>query len=117
MRYMLILALLLAMGLYATPAQAHSVKGRYFRVTSTAYTPCSAGQIMADGSRVRFGSVANNFLRFGTRIRLTKPGPYGRRTFTVRDRIGYGSQLDFWVPSCRYGFYWGRRTVVFRVLR
>jgi 3D (Asp-Asp-Asp) domain-containing protein len=74
---------------------------------------------MADGTRTRLRSVANNFLPLGSKIKITSkhPGPYGLRIFYVRDRIGHGSQLDFWVPSCRYGINWGRRTIRFKVLR
>jgi 3D (Asp-Asp-Asp) domain-containing protein len=78
-------------------------------VASTNYSPCSSGQIMADGSRVRFGSVAMNMLPLGTRIYL-RPGLYGRHRFTVRDRIGWGSQLDIWTPSCGGAVRYGRRT-------
>ena len=83
--------------------------------TSTAYSPCSSGSVMADGSHVRWGSVAQNGLRLGTRIRLTRP-VHGRRVFTVRDRIGHGTQLDIFMPSCRAAVLYGRRRVVYRVL-
>lgn len=84
--------------------------------TSTAYSPCSSGKVMADGSRTRWGSVAQNTLRLGTRIRLTHP-VHGRRTFTVRDRIGSGTQLDIWMPDCRAAIQYGRRRVTYHVLR
>jgi 3D (Asp-Asp-Asp) domain-containing protein len=76
-------------------------------VTSTNYSPCSAGSYMADGSRVRFGSVAMNMLPLGTRVTL-HPGLYGRHRFTVRDRIGWGTQLDIWTPSCGAAIAYGR---------
>jgi 3D (Asp-Asp-Asp) domain-containing protein len=82
---------------------------------STAYSPCSAGSIMADGTHVRLGSVAMNRHPLGTRITLTSRSFYGMRRFTVRDRIGYGSDLDFWTPSCRAALAWGRRTVTYRI--
>jgi 3D (Asp-Asp-Asp) domain-containing protein len=83
--------------------------------TSTAYSSCSSGAIMADGSHTRWGSVAQNTLRLGTRIRLTHP-VHGRREFTVRDRIGSGTQLDIWMSSCSAAVRYGRRRVTFRVL-
>lgn len=81
---------------------------------STSY--CLRGT-MADGSQTRAGSVAMNSLPLGSKIRLVGRRFFGRRTFVVRDRIGYGSQLDFWAPSCSQSRQWGRRTVRFKVMR
>ena len=86
-----------------------------FGANSTAYSYCSAGTVMADGSHVRSGSVASNRHPLGTRIYLTGRSFFGRRSFTVRDRIGYGSDLDFWTPSCRAAHVWGRRYVTYRI--
>ena len=79
---------------------------------STAY--CLQGT-MADGTGVRPGSVASNWHSLGTRIYLIRPTFFGQRKFTVRDRIGYGSDLDFWTGSCSTAFAWGRRYVRYRV--
>lgn len=76
-------------------------------VQSTAY--CDQGT-MADGTYTRAGSVAMNMVRLGTRVRVNR-SPTGLRYHTVRDRIGWGSQLDFWVPNCAAARAWGRRTV------
>lgn len=83
---------------------------------STAY--CLQGT-MADGSYTRTGSIAMNSLPLGSIIRLHRSnwGPNGRRTFHVRDRIGYGSELDFWVPTCSAAYQWGRRRVTYYVMR
>lgn len=94
----------------ATPAQA----GRTYVVGSTSY--CLKGR-MADGTYTRARSVANNFLPLGSIIRTSRPGPGGYRIYVVRDRIGHGSALDFWTPTCRQAFSWGRRTVKFIVVR
>jgi 3D (Asp-Asp-Asp) domain-containing protein len=80
-------------------------------VVSTAY--CLSGT-MADGTPVRAGSVANNHLRLGTTIQVSA-SPTRRRSFVVRDRIGWGTELDFWVPSCAQALLWGRRIVQLRV--
>ena len=74
---------------------------------STAY--CLSG-VMADGSYVRVGSVASNRYALGTKIRV-RPSFYGRHRFIVRDRIGYGTELDFWTGSCGAAISWGRRVV------
>lgn len=81
---------------------------------STSY--CLQGR-MADGTYTRAGSVAMNTLPLGSKIRLVGVSFNGRRTFTVRDRIGWGSQLDLWTPSCGQARQWGRRNVRFVVVR
>ena len=84
-----------------------------FSANSTSY--CLGGR-MADGTLTRAGSAASNRHPLGTRIRLTRPGPGGRRTWTVRDRIGWGSELDLWQPSCASARSWGSRRVSYRVV-
>lgn len=81
---------------------------------STSY--CLRGT-MADGTYTRRRSIAMNSLPLGTRIRLVgRPFHNGLRIFVVRDRIGWGTELDFWSPSCASARIWGRRSVHFRVL-
>ncbi len=79
--------------------------------TSTAY--CLHGT-MADGSYTRAGSIAHNGYPLGTRVTVW-PSPTGARRFVVRDRIGWGTQLDFWLPTCAQALAWGRRTVHVRL--
>jgi 3D (Asp-Asp-Asp) domain-containing protein len=84
--------------------------------SSTAYSPCSSGAVMADGTRTRFGSVASNDLPLHTRIRFTRP-VHGRKTFTVRDTGGMGhGVIDIWMADCRAAINYGRRRVRFRVV-
>lgn len=80
-----------------------------YYVSATQYSPCSAGQIMADGTRVRQGSVAANNYPLGQKLTIN-----GKR-YVVRDRIGHGSVLDIWTPSCSGAIAWGRRVVKVRV--
>lgn len=75
--------------------------------TSTAY--CLRGT-MADGTWTRPASIAHNGYPLGTRVTVW-PSPTGRRRFIVRDRIGWGTTLDFWQPTCSSALRWGRRTV------
>lgn len=71
---------------------------------------------MADGSYTRHRSVAMNRLALGTTIKLVRPKHFrGLRKFVVRDRIGWGTELDFWSPSCDFSRQWGRHTVAFRI--
>lgn len=84
-------------------------------LTSTSY--CLNGT-MADGTHTRPRSVAMNTLPLGSKIKLISPRTFnGYRIFYVRDRIGWGSQLDFWSPSCDKSQAWGRRPVKIAVLR
>lgn len=82
-------------------------------VVSTAY--CLSGT-MADGSAVRDGSVASNGYPLGAELEI-RPSPTGRRYYRVRDRIGWGTELDFWLPTCSAARAWGRRTVRIRRTR
>lgn len=79
--------------------------------SSTAY--CLNGR-MADGTQTRPGSIAHNGYALGTKVTVW-PSPTGRRRFIVRDRIGWGTQLDFWLPTCRAALSWGRRVVHVRL--
>lgn len=76
-----------------------------YHVQATAY--CQRGT-MADGSYTRAGSVAHNGYALGTRLTVN-----GRR-YVVRDRIGWGSELDIWMPSCAAAVVFGRRVVKVR---
>lgn len=78
-------------------------------MSSTAY--CLTGR-MASGKRVYRGAVASNDYPLGTRLRVSD-SPWGAGVFTVEDRIGHGTQLDFSMPGdCAGARRWGRRTVV-----
>lgn len=85
--------------------------------SSTAYSPCSSGTVMANGHRTHWGAVANNHLRLGTRIRFTRP-IHGRRVFTVEDRGGMRGWMavDVFMRDCRAAIRYGRRPARFRVL-
>jgi hypothetical protein len=78
---------------------------------ATAY--CLQGR-MADGTYTRSGSVANNAYRLGTKIRVY-PAVFGIRRWVVRDRIGWGTDWDFWTPSCWQARMFGRRSVQIRL--
>jgi len=85
----------------------------WIAVVSTAY--CLSGA-MADGTPTRPGSVASNRFPLGAELEI-RPSPTGQRYFRVRDRIGWGTELDFWLPSCSDALRWGRRTVRLRRTR
>lgn len=119
-----ILAACVGLAVVCPDVDARARLGARYVAQSTAYAPCSSGSIMANGQRVHWGAVANNVLPLGTKIRMERPvrtrRPDGRvvnrRFFRVKDRIGWGSQLDIWMPFCQDAIQWGRRTVAFRVV-
>jgi 3D (Asp-Asp-Asp) domain-containing protein len=80
-------------------------------VDTTSY--CLNGT-MADGTWTRPGSAAHNGLPLGTRITIHPPF-LGRSRWVVRDRIGWGTTLDLWAPSCGVSRQFGRRRVSLRV--
>ena len=109
---LILLTLFLVWLQYVAAAEARPAD---FRAESTAY--CLTGR-MSDGSYTRLRSAASNRHPLGTKIRVTsrRPGPLGLRRFVIRDRIGYGSELDFWTPSCSYALNrYGRRVVTYRL--
>ena len=74
---------------------------RTYSIDVTAYTStveeCDSDPfITADGSRVRDGIIAANFLPFGTKFRV--PEYFGDKIFTVHDRMNsrYGVRIDIW---------------------
>jgi 3D (Asp-Asp-Asp) domain-containing protein len=88
--------------------------GTGLHLTSTSY--CETG-LMANGRRTHQGAVAANTWPLGTRLRVSD-SPYGPGTFTVEDRYGWGTSLDFAVPGdCARARAWGRRDVRVEVAR
>lgn len=79
--------------------------GQTIKMVITAYssTPEETDDtpfITASGSYVKDGIVANNFLPFGTKIRI--PDIYGDKIFVVEDRMNWRKSdynLDVWFPA------------------
>ncbi len=84
----------------SAPREAH----KKMMVTMTAYSS-TPGQtddspfITANGSHVRDGIVAANFLPFGTKVKI--PELYGDKVFSVEDRMNarYYYKIDIWMPT------------------
>lgn len=64
-------------------------------------------------SRRALRTLAHNGFPLGTRV-WVEPAVRYRHRWVVRDRIGWGSQADFWAPSCGEAISYGRRTVHIR---
>jgi len=83
-----------------------------YSASSTAY--CDSGPT-ASGSGTYEGEVASNRHPIGTRLRITS-GPQAGREVSVQDRIGSGSELDFYMGSCSAAARYGRQQVHYEVL-
>lgn len=70
----------------------------------------------ADGTQVRDGIVAANFLPHGTRIRI--PDYFGDKVFEVHDRMNarYTYKIDIWMLNKSDAIKWGVRNVKVEVL-
>lgn len=80
------------------------ISGKIISVTATAYSSTvdqcdSSPFITASGTRVHDGTLAANFLRFGTRVKF--PELYGEKIFIVEDRMKPSSlrKVDLWFPA------------------
>lgn len=83
-----------------------------YRADISAYTStveeCDSDPfVTADGSIVKDGIIATNFLPFGTKVRI--PKYFGDRIFTVHDRMNarYWYRIDIWMPFKKDALTWG----------
>jgi len=68
--------------------------------SSTVWETDDSPFITASGAWVRDGIIANNYLPFGTKVRM--PEIYGDKVFVVEDRMNWKKgnyQIDIWFPS------------------
>jgi 3D (Asp-Asp-Asp) domain-containing protein len=93
-----------------------SGKGRVMTVAATAYSSTvaqcdSSPFITASGTRVHSGTIAANFLPFGTRIKI--PDHFGDKVFVVEDRMSkrYWHKIDIWMPTYQQAISFGKRNV------
>ncbi|MDZ7798913.1 MAG: 3D domain-containing protein [Patescibacteria group bacterium] len=91
-------------------------------LTITAYSSspdeCSGDPfITASGQRVEDGTLAYNYLPFGTKVRF--PEAYGDKIFTVTDRMASykGKYIaDIWMPSKQEAKNWGVKILKMEIL-
>jgi 3D (Asp-Asp-Asp) domain-containing protein len=93
----------------------------YGRVSMTAYTSrveeCDDTPfITADGSHVRDGIIAANFLKFGTKVRI--PTLFGDKIFEVHDRMNkrYTNRVDVWMEDLADARQFGVRNAVIEIV-
>jgi len=94
---------------------------RTIKVPVSAYTSAvnecdSTPFTTADGSRVRDGIVAANFLKIGTRFRI--PQYFGNKVFEVHDRMNarFSNRIDIWMTQKADARAWGVRNVTIEIL-
>jgi len=94
---------------------------RTLTVPTSAYTSevgqCDGSPFTtADGSQVRDGIVAANFLPIGTRLRI--PQYFGNQVFEVHDRMNarYTYKMDIWMLNKPDALKWGVRSVKIEIL-
>lgn len=96
---------------YATPVVAPAPPPlpppQVWSVSSTSY--CTAGT-MADGQQTYLGAVAGNIWPLGTVLTVLS-GSHAGEQVTVADRIGWGSELDFFTWSCHAAVEYGREQI------
>lgn len=96
-----------------------NLNGKRIIVLATAYSStvdqCDASPfITASGSRVHDGTLAANFLPFGTKVKI--PEVFGDRVFVVEDRMRDNHKVDVWYPSRGEALQFGARRVVIEIL-
>lgn len=103
------------------PDHSSEEAARTMVVPTTAYTS-DPGETdaspftTADGSRVRDGIIAANFLKIGTRVRI--PEYFGDKVFEVHDRMNarYDQRVDIWMTKKADAYAWGVRRVKIEIL-
>lgn len=96
-------------------------RGTQFRILSTGYSSTpdqtdSSPFITASGTHVHDGTIAVNFLPFGTKVRF--PGYTGDKVYTVEDRHHprLSSRADIWFPSRAAAIQFGARVLQMEVV-
>ena len=103
------------------PDYSAEAQVRTMVVPTTAYTSDvaetdSSPFTTADGSQVRDGIIAANFLPHGTRVRI--PDYFGNKVFEVHDRMNkrYQTRVDIWMLNKSDAYAWGVRNVKIEIL-
>lgn len=107
----------------APPLPTLKVVRRINNVMVTAYSSSrretdNTPFITASGSNVREGIVANNYLPFGTLVRL--PEVFGDTVFEVQDRMSWKKNnfhIDIWFPTTEQAMEFGKKLTVLEVVR
>ena len=95
------------------------VPKREMRVLATAYSStvdqCDASPfITANGTHVHDGTLAANFLKFGTKVKF--PSLYGDKIFIVEDRMKSNYKVDLWFSTRQEAKNFGAKWVEIEIL-
>ena len=95
------------------------VPKKKMRVLATAYSStvdqCDPTPLItANGTHVHDGTLAANFLKFGTKVKF--PTLYGDKIFTVEDRMKSNRKVDIWFPTRREAMNFGAKVIEIEVL-
>jgi 3D (Asp-Asp-Asp) domain-containing protein len=104
------------------PANPDGKVVQKLNIVATAYSS-TVGQtdstpfLTAAGTKVRDGIIANNYLPFGTEIRI--PEIYGDKVFVVEDRMSWKKgnyQIDIWFSSYSEAKTFGAKRTYIEIL-
>ncbi len=100
------------------PIEKETVKNKKL-VLVTAYSSTvdqtdSTPFITASGTHVHDGTIAANFLKFGTKVKF--PSLYGDKIFTVEDRMKSDYKVDIWFPTRQEAKNFGVKRVEMEIL-
>ena len=101
----------------AEPADARYTSVRMVTAYSSSVDQCDDSPfITANGTHVRDGIVAANWLKFGTRVRI--PEMFGDKVFIVTDRMNprFDDRLDIWMAERSDAVKFGARRLTIEVL-
>lgn len=96
----------------ASPVTIEPKRVIYVTITAYSSTPDQTDDTpfhTANGTYVRDGIIAANFLKFGTKARF--PDYFGNRIFEVQDRMNarYPNRVDIWMPTRQAAMNFGIR--------
>ena len=89
------------------------------KVLATAYSSTvdqcdSTPFITANGTHVHDGTMAANFLKFGTKVKF--PSLYGDKIFIVEDRMKSNHKVDIWFPTRQEAKNFGAKWIEMEIL-
>jgi 3D (Asp-Asp-Asp) domain-containing protein len=102
-----------------TTEKIKAIPKRKMRVLATAYSSTvdqcdSSPFITANGTHVHDGTLAANFLKFGTKVKF--PSLYGDKIFIVEDRMKSDYKVDLWFPTRQEAKNFGAKWIEMEIL-
>ena len=70
--------------------------------------------ITASGTHVHDGTIAANFLRFGTKVKF--PALFGDKIFIVEDRMKSNYKVDIWFPTRQEALQFGAKRTMIEII-